>query len=362
MAEKLEGEFLHIEQDKDGYFKVEYADESGSPRWVRLSTDYMVERATGARGDIEKHLQQLSQFTGTPKERQKLEARLRYARFEAVWPEMYVAYRRGESLSQFFEGVQNVQEPFGIPVTKGRLLSKGKNGVVVSYNLRHLLLQRIYRAQLFSANKTPLTSVISPHVRVTDIFDCPNLENPVPFVFAQKEFSAVVFIKTPQFEFSENTRIVFWFARHAREATKDDDILDLPEEMIPLLTALIEKQILERTGKPVMPGIEETIKRETKRIEQEGNIQNYYFSDTTNISAEEIEEVSWTDRTDIQEKAEPKEWNGTKSEFCLEIRREYEQNPKMYKHLKDAAFKMFAKYKFTDWTAQKCYDLLKRTK
>lgn len=56
-----------------------------------------------------------------------------------------------------------------------------------------------------------------------------------------------------------------------------------------------------------------------------------------------------------------KPWTGTKSEFCQHIRDEYSGHQKLYRNERDAAFKLFPAYQFSDrkWTRTRCYDLLK---
>ena len=77
-----------------------------------------------------------------------------------------------------------------------------------------------------------------------------------------------------------------------------EDKVDVPEEFIPLVIAMIEKNIRLRLGKPIPEELEETIKRETAELEKTKNIQNYYIADTFNLSQDEIDKLSKEDIED----------------------------------------------------------------
>ena len=177
---------------------------------------------------------------------------------------------------------------FGIPLTTGKLLSKGKYGVVLSFNMRHLYLRTLLRAQLYSDDHQTLTETTMPDLRLLDIFEYPQLENAPELAFAQKAYSAIVFIKSPPIQFSDNTRIIFWFARNAIPVKSMNDFVDVPNHAIPLLRVLLQKKILLEVGKPIPPELEQTIKNEEAKLRKEGNMQNFYLEDTFELSHDEI--------------------------------------------------------------------------
>ncbi len=187
---------------------------------------------------------------------------------------------------------------FGIPVTAGRLLARGSYGVVVRFNLKHLNIRTLLRAQLFSTDGTVLTQVVQPHQRVTDIFQYPQMRAAPELAISQHEHASVIFIGTSHVSFSEDTRIVFWFFRYPIEA-KGDDLLDLPDELIPLAQLQLRREIDQRLGRPISKELEKEILEETEKqksiIAKEGNVQNYYVTDTIQVSTEEIEKLALID-------------------------------------------------------------------
>jgi len=193
MINKIKGEFLKIEKDSDHYYKIEYVNKAGKINWVRMDTEFISELAESAKYEVDKLNQQLSK-TNDPKSITEIMSRIDYFTIQSIWPEMYIAYCRGENLNEFFEPKLHQQKSFGIPITAGKLLSKGKYGIVTSFNMHHLYVRMLYRAQLFFADRSPVTSIAEPHRRVTDIFDYPLMESSPEFAFCQKEYTAIVFI------------------------------------------------------------------------------------------------------------------------------------------------------------------------
>lgn len=55
-------------------------------------------------------------------------------------------------------------------------------------------------------------------------------------------------------------------------------------------------------------------------------------------------------------------WTGNKSEFCRFVQTEYENHKDQYTSLRDATFKLFPQYSFSDkkWSAYDCYELVKK--
>jgi len=78
--------------------------------------------------------------------------------------------------------IKNKDIIFGIPVTKGKLLSKGDNGFIVSFNFEHLLINKLLAGQLFSSKRITLTDYIYPLKNITDLFQYTELPNSPDFV------------------------------------------------------------------------------------------------------------------------------------------------------------------------------------
>lgn len=55
-------------------------------------------------------------------------------------------------------------------------------------------------------------------------------------------------------------------------------------------------------------------------------------------------------------------WRGNKSEFCRFVQTEYGNHKDQYTSLRDATFKLFSQYSFSDkkWSAYDCYELVKK--
>lgn len=324
MNDKIKGEFLRIEEEGGGHYRVHYVGQNGKPSWVRVDTDNMGYWAEECKRKVEELRTQITQTTDERK-LEKLRSELGMWHIMAVWPDMWIAHCNGEDLRKFFEPSVPL---FGIPITKGRLLSKGEHGAAILFNLRHLHLRQLLRAQLFSANRQALTETVVPHIRVTDIFNFPLSASSPLFAFAQKEYTAIVFLKFPNFAFSDSTRIVFWFGRYPIPVKSGNDYLDLPDEAVPLAQAHLEKEILLRLNKPIPERIEETIKKETARITSEGNIQNYYLSDTFSLSEEEMNKLAGEDvepRNDQADHDEDGQLNNLKKFHHGQLKKRLEQ-------------------------------------
>jgi hypothetical protein len=102
MVDKIKGEFLKIEKEEFGYYMITYADESGDILWVRLMDSFAPQQSQLSQAEIEKLETALSQTRDTATQKD-IQSRLTLAKFNALWPEMYKAHCRGESLSKFFE-------------------------------------------------------------------------------------------------------------------------------------------------------------------------------------------------------------------------------------------------------------------
>ena len=180
---------------------------------------------------------------------------------------------------------------FGIPVTNGKLLSKTDKGFIVSFNMEHLLMKCLLKGQIYTKNKQPLTPIVSPNL-LPNIFQYPLLPNSPDFALAQKESKIFLFIKTPKFQLSQDLRAVFWFQRHVIPVKNDNDFLDIPDEDIPLLKALVHKDLLLAQDKPIPHELEEEINKMSEQLEKNGNRQNYYVVDTFNLSNADLEKLS----------------------------------------------------------------------
>jgi len=205
------------------------------------------------------------------------------------------------------------KKTFGIPLTKGKLLSKGKFGIVTSFNMRHLYLNTLLRAQLFTADQEPITGIAIPTQRIIDIFQLPLSASSPNFAFGQREFTALVFTKLPDISFSNNTRIVFWFERNSIPCKTMDGREDIPDEYYPLLKnmALLDMKLMQ--GMPVPKELLEAIEQEKARIEKEGNVQNYYLVDTFDLSPEEMNQLA---AEDIEAKPTQKSIKDTLIDKC----------------------------------------------
>ncbi|HKZ40985.1 MAG TPA: hypothetical protein VJ044_08485 [Candidatus Hodarchaeales archaeon] len=101
MAKKINGEFLHIEDGGDR-FKLDYVCENGELESASLSKKDIKENARFAELLIEDLKEKLA-HTQDEREIRRINKSIERFEIEAVWPEMYVAYRRGEDVSRFFE-------------------------------------------------------------------------------------------------------------------------------------------------------------------------------------------------------------------------------------------------------------------
>lgn len=180
---------------------------------------------------------------------------------------------------------------FGIPITKGKLLSKTDNGFVVSFNFDHLLLKRLLSGQIYSKDRQPLTPIITP-ISLPNIFQYPMLPNSPDFALAQKEFTIILFIKTPKFRFSPDLRIIFWFQRSVIPAINENNYHDVPDEYMLLVIAKTKKNSLLHQAKPIPIELEEEIRDRTEKMIEDGNPQNYYVTDTFNPTSDELEKLS----------------------------------------------------------------------
>lgn len=239
-----------------------------------------------------------------PKYRDLLDAKITKHNFEVS-----VRERLRTESSSGRDGVEKRQQTqpnnFGIPITKGKIRSTGESGIVVSFNLRQLSLNRLLSAQLYSSDQKPLTLTTLPHLRVTDIFNYPLLKSSVDFAFAQKEYTAYVFVNTPKLTFSEKVRIIFWFQRYPIPGWGDDKV-DVPNEAIPLLTAEGTKSYLLHLGRPVPQELEKTIAEEEAKLKKRVNTQNYWTSDTFNLSSDELDGLDKDDEEIIAEEKKQK--------------------------------------------------------
>jgi hypothetical protein len=132
IIEKIPGEFLRLEEE-DSCFKLWYAKGEANPVWVRLHKDHMVLLAESAKREIERLRGKLSLGEVDASTKEKINSQIEFFRIEAVWPEMYIAFCKGENLGRFFEKAKPPEiMPFGIPMTEGKALSRGDHGVVTS--------------------------------------------------------------------------------------------------------------------------------------------------------------------------------------------------------------------------------------
>ena len=118
MTEKIKGEFLKIEKRGDDYW-LEYIRENGKLAGIKMPNSYMTVQAERAEAEIKALKFKLE----NTKDQERIDD-LKY-RIEglwtliALWPKIYVAYCKGEDLTQFFEITKSINEKevFGIPNT-----------------------------------------------------------------------------------------------------------------------------------------------------------------------------------------------------------------------------------------------------
>jgi len=108
---KIPGEFLKIEKDSHG-FKIHWVDASGKTSWNIMPDDLISEDAHWAESEI-LELQAKSSKTSDPKRVEDIKQKIKHFEMQALWPEMYKAYCRGESLDTFFEKEASLQEVEG---------------------------------------------------------------------------------------------------------------------------------------------------------------------------------------------------------------------------------------------------------
>jgi hypothetical protein len=106
-TEKIPGEFLRIEEETDGYFKIEYVI-NGVPHWIKVDRE-------DAFLSNEYAIQNVKTLTETlrsaPKESvEEIKSQLDSYRISVLWPQMYIAYRKGEDLGKFFEGAVSLEK------------------------------------------------------------------------------------------------------------------------------------------------------------------------------------------------------------------------------------------------------------
>ncbi|MGA3287161.1 MAG: hypothetical protein ABSD46_07030 [Bacteroidota bacterium] len=105
MIEKIKGQFLKIEKDGE-YYKVEYVRENGEIYWVKMDTDNISELARGGEAEFERLKLEL---LGTKDEKKvdEIKSRMLFFQVQALWPQMYIAFCKGEDLGRFFESTQS---------------------------------------------------------------------------------------------------------------------------------------------------------------------------------------------------------------------------------------------------------------
>ncbi len=239
---------------------------------------------------------------------------------------------------------------FGVPITKGKLISKTVIGFIVSFNLEHLLLERLLGAQLYSKDQQPLSLMVRP-TTLTNIYQYPLILNSPNLAIVQKEYTAIVFVKFR--DFTPDLRIVFWFKRIPQKVENDYDFIDLPDKYVPLLIALSAKEAYLDIGKPIPSDLEEEIRKGMEEMEKDGNYHNYFIEDTFNLSEENLNKMSKESNKKLIE------WKKSKQEFCHYVNDEYDKHKELHKNRRDAVNKIFERYSFDDkkWNGKRCYDL-----
>ncbi|MGA9364591.1 MAG: toll/interleukin-1 receptor domain-containing protein [Bacteroidota bacterium] len=177
---------------------------------------------------------------------------------------------------------------FGIPLKAGRVTAKGKQGVIVSFNLDHLLMRQVVGVQLFKSDRSQLSPFVNDPTPIVNLFGFPESANPPLVGFSQREREVYLFINLLQAKAEDDIRVVFWFVRYPKPVTTDDDLVDLPPEWIPLALAILKKHIHMRQQQPVPQSVEETIRVETERIRSIGNPQNYYLGNTITLNEDDL--------------------------------------------------------------------------
>lgn len=103
--QKIRGEFLRIEK-QDRHFRVEYVNENGyiHRRIMYENNIHMLARVAERRmGQLE------SQLSTTTDEKQikLLKSKIEWELMTVLWPQMYIAYYKGEGLNKFFRLPEN---------------------------------------------------------------------------------------------------------------------------------------------------------------------------------------------------------------------------------------------------------------
>ena len=100
---KFDGEFLRIEKDSNNDFVIHWVDASNGIRWNRVPGDNISLEGKAAESEIRELEARLSK-TNDPKRVEDLKQKIQHFQIEALWPEMYKAYCKDQSLDTFFEG------------------------------------------------------------------------------------------------------------------------------------------------------------------------------------------------------------------------------------------------------------------
>ena len=100
MARKISGEFLKIENAGEDHL-VWYVRENGDVNCFRMKGSRMSSQAKLAKMRI-KSLESKLLITRNKKKNKSLKAQVEIEEMRIIWPQMYVAYCRGEDVGRFF--------------------------------------------------------------------------------------------------------------------------------------------------------------------------------------------------------------------------------------------------------------------
>ena len=101
ITKKIRGEFLRIEK-QDGRFRVEYVNGSGYLCKRIMWENDIYHHAKKAENNIKEFERELSKTTNEKLIR-ALKSRIQWELMSVLWPQMYIAYYKGEDLNRFFE-------------------------------------------------------------------------------------------------------------------------------------------------------------------------------------------------------------------------------------------------------------------
>jgi hypothetical protein len=158
---------------------------------------------------------------------------------------------------------------FGNPVTDFNQIAIGANGYLIRINTTQLLAEEVKMLQIQSGTSelpTPFSAEETP----VQVKSYPESDGEVPnasFNFSGME--CLVFLKSSKYPYTATTRLALDGYRTVQTVTDEDDLLDVPNKDIPLLTALVLKRMYAISGGGIPQGVEEEIDKQFKEIDDE---------------------------------------------------------------------------------------------